>query len=372
MTTDAPPETLQETPLAAAHERLGARMVPFGGWRMPVQYTGILDEHRAVREAAGLFDISHMGEFIARGPQALAALNTLLTNDTAKLSIGTGQYTLLLNERGGVIDDMIIYQTGPEEVFLVVNASMIEPDFAWMAPRMEKAGASLENQSAQTAAAALQGPRSREIFAACFGTSIPAPEKNQIIFLDWRGHAVRCACTGYTGEDGAEFFFPAEVAEEFWTFLLEKGAPFGLKPCGLGARDTLRLEACYPLNGNDLSPEKTPLEAGLGIFVSLKKKADFPGKGALAAQKEQGVPTKLAAFRMTGKSAPPRAHYPLWANGQQVGEAASGTLSPTLGIGIGMAYLPTALAQPGQELEVEIRGTRAPAVVVQKPFYKRA
>jgi aminomethyltransferase len=367
------PATLKKTALFAAHQKLGARLVDFGGWHMPVQYTGIIEEHKAVREAAGVFDISHMGEFFVSGVGALAFLNGLLTNDAAKLSVGQGQYTLMLNEQGGVIDDLILYRLHETEFLLVVNASRIEEDRTWIKKNFSaSAGVTFSDKSDANSAVALQGPKALEIARAFLGAGWPEPKRNEITSYSWNCQPILAARTGYTGEDGLELFFANEIAENFLLALLESGKPFGLKPCGLGARDTLRLEACLPLNGNDLSEKRTPLEAGLGFFVSLTKEAVFPGKAILQKQKSEGVREKLAAFRVKEKGPPPRPHYPLFQGAVQVGEVTSGAPSPTLGYGIGLAYVRTACAEPGTMLELEVRGNRVPVEVVKKPFYKRA
>jgi len=362
--------SLQKTALFAAHQKLGARLVEFGGWEMPVQYGGIVEEHKAVREAAGVFDISHMGEFFVCGAGALDFLNGLLTNDVAKLANGQGQYTLMLNEQGGVVDDLIIYRLAEDKYFLVVNASKIDEDRAWVQKKIP-ADVNFADKSDVYSALALQGPKALEIARAFFGAGWPEPKRNEITISSWNCQEILTARTGYTGEDGVELFFANEVAENFLFALLEAGKPFGLKPCGLGARDTLRLEACLPLNGNDLSAKRTPLEAGLGIFVSLTKSASFPGKDVLLHQKSEGVKEKLIAFRPKEKGPPPRPHYPLFQGTTQVGEVTSGAPSPTLGHGIGLAYVRVDCAKPGTLLEFEVRGVRVPVEVVKKPFYKR-
>jgi aminomethyltransferase len=362
--------TLQKTALFDAHQKLGARLVDFEGWQMPVQYTGIIEEHKAVREAAGIFDISHMGEFFVSGAGALAFLNGLLTNDAAKLAVGQGQYTLMLNEQGGVIDDLILYRLHETEYLLVVNAAKIEEDRAWIKKNLIS-GISFSDRSGTNSAVALQGPKALEIARAFLGPTWPEPKRNEITSYSWNCQPVLAARTGYTGEDGIEFFFPTDVAENFFFALLEAGKPFGLKPCGLGARDTLRLEACLPLNGNDLSAKRTPLEAGLGFFVSLTKEPVFPGKDVLQQQKSEGVKEKLIAFRLKDKGPPPRPHYPLFLGMEQVGEVTSGAPAPTLGYGIGLGYVKTTCAEPGTTLELEVRGNRVPVEVVKKPFYKR-
>lgn len=361
---------LQKTALFEAHRKLGARLVEFGGWHMPVQYTGIVDEHNAVRTAAGLFDISHMGEFVIKGSGALEFLNGLLTNDVAKLGVGQGQYTLMLNEQGGVIDDLIIYRTHETEFLLVVNAAKITEDHEWIKHKVPE-GVSFIDRSDESSAVALQGPKALMIARALLGPEWPEPKRNELTTFSWNCQPILAARTGYTGEDGIELFFANDIAEGFMDALLEAGKPFGLKPAGLGARDTLRLEASLPLNGNDLSPTRTPLEAGLGFFVSLTKEPVFPGKEVLEKQKQHGLNEKLVAFRLKDKGPPPRPHYHLFLGEEQVGEVTSGAPSPTLGYGIGMAYVETEHADPGTTLEMEVRGTRVPVEVVKKPFYKR-
>jgi len=367
------PSALKKTALFEAHQKLGARLVEFGGWHMPVQYNGIVEEHKAVREAAGVFDISHMGEFFVSGPGALAFLNGLLTNDVAKLTVGHGQYTLMLNEAGGVIDDLILYRLHETEFLLVVNAAKIEEDRAWIKKNLPAGeGVNFFDKSDADSAVALQGPRALEIARAFFGAGWPEPKRNEITAYSWNCQPILAARTGYTGEDGVELFFPNEIAESLLTALLAAGKPFGLKPCGLGARDTLRLEAGLPLNGNDLSEKRTPLEAGLGFFVSLDKEAEFPGKDVLQKQRSNGLNEKLVAFRLKDKGPPPRPHYRLFLGAEQVGEVTSGAPSPTLGYGIGLAYVEADYAEPGTTLELEVRGARVPVEVVKKPFYKRA
>jgi aminomethyltransferase len=354
---------LKSSPLEAAHVVLGGKLVSFAGWNMPVQYTSIIDEHTAVRTRCGIFDISHMGQFIVRGNGAENWLNGLLTNNVSRLGIGQGQYTLLLNETGGVIDDLIAYRTGAEAFFLVVNASMIDEDFAWMSAHLAD-GISLENESDAWAGMAIQGPEAAAIFArVCPAETLPP--RNGIVTT--ASGCVVCR-TGYTGEDGFEFFSPAAEGIGWWEKFLAAGA----KACGLGARDSLRLEMGYPLNGNDLSPERTPIEAGLGFFCDLEK-GPFIGRDTLARQKAEGPALKLTAIRYLEKGAPPRAHYPVVsAEGEVIGELASGVLSPSLMTGIGMAYLPAGFSKPGTPLQIEVRGKLFPAEVVKKPFYKPA
>jgi aminomethyltransferase len=350
--------------------RAGAKLIPFAGWEMPVQYTGIMEEHQTVRSALGVFDISHMGEFFVRGPAACTWLNGLLTNDVRKLALGESQYTFLLNEEGGVIDDLIVYRLDTELFLLVVNSSKIAEDFTWMEAHLGP-DVVLNDRSTEFAALAVQGPATMEWFSRFFGSDAVLPRRNGVSSLEVDGLGFFVARTGYTGEDGVELFFPAPDAVRVWERVLATGAPSGVKPCGLGARDTLRLEMCYPLNGSDLSPNRTPLEAGLDSFVQMGK-GDFIGRAALERQINAGIQTRLTPFKMNERGAPPRAHYPIFGGSTQIGEITSGTLSPSLGIGIGMAYLPVEHAQPGEAIEVDVRGRRLPATVARKPLYRRA
>ena len=358
------------TPLYDEHMRRGAKMVPFGGWLMPVQYTSIVEEHRAVRKNIGMFDISHMGQLIVDGSGARDWLNTMLTNNIDKLDVGTGQYTFLLNDAGGIIDDLIAYRIGDEKFLLVVNASRTAEDFAWL-ERHRANDADLKNRSKDFGGVAIQGPRVVDLFHTFLGDHVDLPPRNHIVDLEPDGMPLAIARTGYTGEDGVEVFFRAEDAAKFWNTVLEKGEKLGIKPCGLGARDTLRLEMCYPLNGSDLSPERNPIEAGLGFFVDLTK-PNFTGRELLLKMKENGPPQKLAAFRMEGKGPPPRPHYSVFSNGERVGEVTSGTLSPSLNYGIGMAYVSSLHARIGSKIEIEIRGQKFPAIIEKKPLYKKS
>jgi glycine cleavage system T protein len=340
-------------------------MVPFGGWEMPVYYSGIVNEHQAVRTAVGIFDISHMGEIEVFGREAEPWLNELLTNNLSKLTVGEGQYTLMLNDAGGVIDDLIVYRLEQNHYFLIVNAAKIEEDFLWLS-EYRTGEVTLLNRSDHFAAVAVQGPKSAKLFRPIG----ELPDRNRIRPYRLGAAQVLIARTGYTGEDGFEAFFPADSAGVVWNQFLDLGKPWQTLPCGLGARDTLRLEACYPLNGADLSPNRTPIEAGLSFFVDLAK-TNFVGREPLLKQKTNGVKERLCALRLAPKSAPPRAHYPVYAENRQIGELTSGSQSPTLGTGIGLAYLSSSYAKPGQPLEIEVRGRRFPATVEKKPLYKR-
>jgi aminomethyltransferase len=376
---------MKRTPLYAAHQRLGGKLIEFGGWEMPVQYTSIADEHLAVRRAAGIFDISHMGEVAVSGPGAEAFLNNALTNDVRKLEPGWGQYSIMCNHKGGAIDDLYVYRTSKNSFLLIINASRIEVDVAWLKQLCLEAGGpdstQLEDISEKMGAVAVQGPAVRAMIDAVFpskpldGTVERCSDlkKNQIARCVFGTTEAWVASTGYTGEDGFEIVVRSEHIEAVWNKVLEIGAGAGLKPCGLGARDTLRTEVCYPLYGHELDEQTTPLEAGLGFFVSMDK-GPFIGKDAMAQLKETGLPKRLVAFRMTDRSAPPRPHYPIWSKGvdaQQLGQVASGTQSPSLSVGIGMAYVPPQFAAPDTAIDVEIRGKRFPACVVRKPIYRK-
>ena len=373
--------------------RLGAKMVPFAGWLMPVQYTSIVEEHQAVRNNVGVFDISHMGQFIVRRRRCGGDwLNSMLTNNVDKLDVGMGQYTFLLNDRGGIIDDLIVYRIDEQKYLLVVNAARADEDFAWLqnhlkegrspdrprrtsfavptAGKRRRRSCTLTSRSADFGAVAIQGPHTMALFHALFGKDIELPARNHIVDVPFDTTSVSVARTGYTGEDGIEVFFPANDAVKFWSAVLERGKPLGIKPCGLGARDTLRLEMCYPLNGSDLSPERNPIEAGLGFFVDLAK-PDFIGRDALLKTKEFGPREKLVPFRMKEKGPPPRPHYAVFRNGERIGEVTSGTLSPSLNWGIGMAYVSSAHAKIGAEIDIEIRAQKFPATVEKKPLYRK-
>lgn len=364
---------LKRTPLFEAHQKAGGRLIEFGGWEMPVQYTGILDEHQAVRTAAGIFDISHMGEIFVEGAGSANFLNKVLTNNIVKLSPGQGQYSLMCNPQGGVIDDLYVYCLGTDSFLLIVNASRIEPDFSWLQQEHKRLGASasLRNESDRWGAVAVQGPAAASFIPEIFGTAVGELKKNELMTTEFRKSPVYIARTGYTGEDGFEIVAPAEKIVEVWETCLEAGTARGLKPAGLGARDTLRTEMCYPLYGHELNESTTPIEAGVGFFVALDK-GEFNGRDVLKNQKENGVEKKCIAFIMTSKSAPPRPDYPICApGGEKIGITTSGTQSPSLGSGIGLGYVPAALAKAGTEIEIEIRGKRAPAKIVTKPIYKK-
>ncbi len=359
-------DTIQETPLAALHVKLGAKMIPFAGWNMPVQYTNITEEHTAVRSDVGIFDISHMGQFFLEGEGAEAWLNTILSNDVEKLGEKQGQYTFMLNNEGGVIDDLIIYRQEPGRIFMVVNASMIPVDFAWLQKHLPD-HLTLTNESDSWAGMAVQGPHSPALFTQLFpGRELPP--RNGMDLWEQDGETLIVCRTGYTGEDGYEFFSPADTGSAWFQRFVDAGA----KPCGLGARDTLRLEVCYPLNGSDLFPDRTPRSAGLGFACALGKECDFIGKDVLLKEKEEGFTERLVALAYTGKGAPPRAHYKVYTKeGELLSELTSGVLSPSLKQGIGLAYLPVSHTKLGTLVDIDVRGRRYEAKVVKKPFYKK-
>ncbi len=377
---------LKRTPLYDTHHRLGARLIDFGGWEMPVQYSGIVDEHLCVRKAAGVFDISHMGEVEVRGPAALAFLNQLLTNDAARLAVGEGQYTLMCRLDGGVIDDLYLYRLGAENYLLIINASRVTDDVTWIRSQHEalaKGGElSVTDRSNELAAIAVQGPRVVDFIGAVFpnastggiaGVPVAALKKNQIGRFGFGRGDVWVARTGYTGEDGFEVVCPATEIEAIWTQLFAVGRSGGLQPCGLGARDTLRTEMGYPLYGHELSESITPIEAGLAYFCALEKAA-FNGRKTLVEQKANGPRRNAVAFTMTGKAAPPRAHYPICLPGESgavIGEVTSGTQSPSLNCGVGLGLVTVGHAVIGSAIAIEIRGRRYPAALVKKPIYRK-
>ena len=346
-------QTLRRTPLHDRHVALGARMVPFAGWEMPVQYEGVIQEHRAVREDAGAFDVSHMGELEVEGPRARELLQGLLSNDLERIEPGRAQYTLLTNERGGIVDDLIAYELDPFRLLLVVNASNRETDFAWLKER-EIPGSDVRDVSDEYGLIAVQGPRALE--------RLELPESPAFTFAEGEVAGVPCMVnrTGYTGEKGVELLVSADDAGELWDAVLERGAT----PCGLGARDSLRLEVCYPLHGNDIGPETDAISAGLGWVCALEK--EFTGAEALRRIEETGPERRLVAFAMEERAIP-RQGMPI----VEGGEVTSGTHSPMLDRGIGMGYVPAALAEPGNELTIDVRGRRRKARVVKKPIYRR-
>ncbi|MGH7604506.1 MAG: glycine cleavage system aminomethyltransferase GcvT [Gemmatimonadaceae bacterium] len=357
---------LKRTALYDVHAALGAKIVPFAGFEMPVQYpTGITAEHRAVREKAGLFDVSHMGEFIVRGPQAVEFVNYVTTNDVAALGPDQAQYSTILRENGTIVDDCLVYRAD-DRVLMVVNGSNIEKDFAHISRFLRDFDVTLEDISDRIALLALQGPDAARILQRHTDVDLSKIKYYEFTTGKIAGiDKVYISRTGYTGEDGFELYFPAEHAKRIWTALTTSGE---VTPAGLGARDSLRLEMGMALYGNDLDDTTTPLEASLGWLVKMKK-GPFVGREALIGQKATGLKRKLVGFTTRERSFP-RHGYPVFVNGEPSGEVRSGTMSPTLGIPIGTAYVPPEATAEGSPLEIEIRGKRVPATVVKMPFYK--
>ncbi len=377
--TDDPnqnPGDLQRTPLYENHRAAGARLVDFAGWEMPVQYTGVIEEHRAVREAAGLFDVSHMGEVRVAGPGAEDFLQSLTPNDVSKLEDGQAHYSALLTERGTYVDDLLIYRMGPEEYLVVVNASNRAKDFRWIADRARGAeGVEVEDLSDRYALLALQGPKAVEILRPL--ASLPgegATLDDVKVYRFARGEVdgvpAILSRTGYTGEDGFELYLDPADAPRIWDRLLEAGEEHGLVPAGLGARDTLRLEAGMALYGHEIDDTTTAWEARLGWTVKADK-GDFVGREALLAQKEKGVERRLVGFEIVGRGIAREGHLVMRGD-EAVGRVTSGTWSPTFEKALGMAYVPVELAEPGTEIEIEVRSRRLPARIVETPFYRRA
>ena len=369
--TQAPSSALRTTPLHARHRALGARMTAFGGWEMPVQYSGISEEHRAVRTAAGLFDVSHMGEIEIAGADALAAVQRITCNDAGRLAAGEAQYSALTTPRGTPVDDLLVYRLAEQHFLLVVNAANATRDREWITAALEGAGDAVAvDTSRRYALLALQGPRSAEILQALTAVELDAMRYYTFATGEVAGLRATISRTGYTGEDGFELFVAPQAAEGLWTALLQAGEAAGLRPAGLGARDTLRLEASMRLQGQDMDESTTLLEAGLGWIVGWDK-GDFVGREALAAQRAEGVERRLVGFEMVDPGIA-RTGYDVYSDGERVGRVTSGTWAPSLGKAIGMAYVPVALRAADTEIAIEIRGRRARARVVRMPFYKRA
>jgi len=362
---------LLRTSLYDAHRALGARMVEFNGWEMPVQYTGIVAEHRTVRTRAGLFDVSHMGEFTVRGAGARDFLQWLVPNNVARLDIYQGLYTQLCRPDGGVIDDLIVYRMGEQDYLLIVNAGTTAKDWAWVTQQAQgRDDVTLRNVSHETALIAFQGPLAAELLQGLTATDLSMIKYYHCAPGEVAGIACTISRTGYTGEDGFELFHAWADAPRLWQALLEHGRPANVLPAGLGARDTLRLEAGYCLYGHELTEEINPLEAGLGWTVKFEA-GDFIGRNALLRVKEQGPTRRLVGIEMLERGVP-RAGYGVYEGDQRVGELTSGTFGPTVNKYIAMGYVNPAYAAPGTQLAIDIRGRRYAAQVVKLPFYKRA
>ncbi len=375
---------LRQTPLAHVHRASGARMVPFAGWDMPVQYgTGVLAEHHAVRNAAGLFDLGHMGQVNVSGPDALAFIQANTTNDASKLEPGQAQYSLLPTESGGAIDDILVYRApegasaeygpaGEAPYYIVVNASNAKRDVEWLQARRSASGmdVTVEDVSDRTGMIAIQGPRAVGIIRQLTEADLDAIGNYRWAPATVAGIPLMLARTGYTGEDGFELFPPIAQVEALWTAILAAGQDHGCMPIGLGARDTLRLEARMPLYGQELGEDISPYEAGVSWAVKLNK-GPFVGRDAMAAVKESGAPRKTVGFRLVGRSGAPRSHYPVHVDGREVGQVTSGAFSPTLGANIGLALVDAEVAGVGRPLQVVIRGKAVEAEQIPVPFYKR-
>ena len=359
---------LRQTPLNAIHRQMGAKMVPFGGWDMPVQYRGILEEHKAVRSAAGLFDVSHMGEVEFRGPGALEALQQLTSNDASRLSVGQVQYSALTTDAGTFVDDLTVYKFADDRYMTTVNASNIDKDFSWMRDRT-RSDAEVRNLSDETALIAIQGPKAIQILQTLTPLHLSSIRYYWFAQGTVLGQDAVISRTGYTGEDGFEVYLKPQHAGALWNALLELGTPLGLLPCGLGARDTLRLEAKMALYGNDIDEHHTVLEADLGWILKLEK-GEFIGKAALVKQKVEGIGRRLIGFEMIGRGIA-RSHYQIVKSGQPIGEVTSGSPAPWLNKNIGLGYVAVEHSAIGTEFAVMVRDNPVAARVVQTPFYKR-
>lgn len=361
---------LKRTPLFDVYKNYGGKTIDFGGWELPVQFSSIKEEHEAVRTKAGLFDVSHMGEIEVKGTDSLLYLQKMMTNDISKLKIGAAQYTAMCYENGGTVDDLLVYKMAEDDYLLVVNASNIDKDFDWLSAHVE-GEVTLNNISEKMAQLALQGPVAEKVLQKLTGEDLSGIgffkfQENVTI----NGKSALVSRTGYTGEDGFEIYCASEHVIELWNTILEVGKEDGVLPCGLGARDTLRFEATLALYGQELSPEITPFEAGIGFAVKLNKEVDFIGKEALAKQKEISIPRKLVGIEMIERGIP-RHGYAVFHGETKVGEVTTGTQSPTLKKNIGLALIYRQFSELDTELDIEIRGKKVKAKIVPTPFYKR-
>jgi len=351
------------TPLYERHLQLGAKLVDFAGWEMPVQYEGIKEEHSAVRTHAGMFDVSHMGEVEVEGPGALGFLQRVLSNDVGKVAVGGAQYSCLCNEEGGVLDDLFAYRLGGDRYLIVTNSANHVADLGWLGRWSREFDVTVRDVADRYAMLAVQGPHARAIVNHALG--IELPPRMRVATVRVGGRPALVCGTGYTGEDGVELLIDPEIAPAIWAELLDAG----VVPCGLGARDTLRLEACFHLHGNDLTPDRNPIEAGLGWCCA--EETGFVGSEAVSRARREGTEERLAPFAIEGAGIP-RQGNPVLAVGEPVGEVTSGTFSPSLEVGIGMAYVRIDLAEPGIEVEIDVRGKRRPARIASKPLYRKA
>ena len=363
---------LKKTPLNAVHRALGAKMVDFGGWDMPVQYpSGIISEHHAVRQRVGLFDVSHMGEIRVKGPQAMAFMNWLTPNAVEKLGYGQIHYTGFLMENGAFVDDLLLHKISDSEIFLVVNASNVDKDFAWVKQHAAKWDVEVTNESDATGQVALQGPRSLQVLQPLVDIDLSLIKYYWFAFGKFKGMPVMIARTGYTGEDGYEVYCPTEKTEWVWNELMASGKAHDLAPTGLGCRNLLRLESKMALYGHEIDDQITALEADLGWIIKLQK-GEFLGRAALQKQKDEGVKRILAGFKMLEKRDIARDHFPVLSGGKQVGVVTSAAPSPTLGCNLGLALVPVGLSAIGTRIQIEIRGKACEAEIAPTPFYKRS
>ncbi|WP_053977711.1 glycine cleavage system aminomethyltransferase GcvT [Mangrovimonas xylaniphaga] len=359
---------MKNTALTATHEALGAKMVPFAGFNMPVQYEGVNIEHETVRKAVGVFDVSHMGEFLIEGPHALELIQKVSSNDASKLAIGKAQYSCMPNDDGGIVDDLIIYQLKEETYLLVVNASNIEKDWNWISSKND-VGAEMRNLSDNYSLLAIQGPKAVEAMQSLTSHDLSEIKFYNFVVGDFAGvENIIISATGYTGSGGFEIYCKNDEVQQVWDKVFEAGADYGIKPIGLAARDTLRLEMGYCLYGNDINDTTSPLEAGLGWITKFTK--DFTNSEALKQQKEEGVQRKLVAFELDERGIPRQGYDIVDTEGNVIGQVTSGTMSPSLGKGIGLGYVPTALAGVDNKIHIQIRKNAIPATVVKLPFYK--
>jgi aminomethyltransferase len=359
-------DRLRHSPLESEHRALGARLGPFAGWNMPIEYRGTLAEHRAVREAVGMFDLTHLGKILLAGPDALDTLQRAMPGDVSRVEVGGAQYNMVLNERGGIVDDLINYRISGHRYLCVPNAAnVLNVHEALLRAARGEVDIVLRDDLCLIAP---QGPRSFDLVGQVFPRAVEMAYMH-CTEASYRDEGIVISRSGYTGERGFELFAPEQIAAALWRDLLKLGEPLGLELCGLGARDTLRVEMGYPLHGNDISEERTPLEAGLSWAVAMDKGVDFVGRDALARQREEGIPSRLWGLRMKDVGRIPRPHYAVFADGEEVGETTSGTFSPTLKIGIAMAYIsPRDRVAAGDGVGIDVRGRRGPAEVVKPPF----
>jgi aminomethyltransferase len=359
---------MKNTALTSTHEALGAKMVPFAGYNMPVQYEGVNAEHETVRNGVGVFDVSHMGEFLITGLNALALIQKVTSNDASKLTIGKAQYSCLPNDDGGIVDDLIVYMIKEEQYLLVVNASNIEKDWNWIQAKND-VGADMKDLSEDYSLLAIQGPKAVEAMQSLSSHDLSEIKFYNFIVGDFAGiEHIIISATGYTGSGGFEIYCKNSDVKQVWDKVFEAGASYGIKPIGLAARDTLRLEMGFCLYGNDLNDTTSPIEAGLGWITKFTK--EFTNSEALEAQKRHGPDRKLVAFTLDERGVPRQGYDIVDGNGNKIGEVTSGTMSPSLGIGIGLGYVPPILTDIGSKIHIQIRKNAVPATVVKLPFYK--